>query len=145
MRAREQKARCASMPIRSSAAATIALNGPVGTGNTRSTMIAAVIKVGRRSAPGGELAPESASRLSFKSLVDLTGNGALVDLLRIKLGFPNEVFERVVGPVIEGYAEFAQLLPVPQSEHPAGPGSLFTRGLELGSRALDYRRGQILP
>ncbi|MBL8529551.1 MAG: TraI domain-containing protein, partial [Burkholderiales bacterium] len=50
-----------------------------------------------------------------------------------------------VSPVIEGYAEFVQLLPASQSQHHVGPGGLFTRGLEIASRALDYRRGQILP
>ena len=31
---------------------------------------------------------------------------ALVDLIRIKMGFPREVFEPVVRPVIEGYAAY---------------------------------------
>ena len=33
----------------------------------------------------------------------------------------------------------------PESQDHANPGGLFTRGLEIASRALDYRRGQILP
>lgn len=82
--------------------------------------------------------------LRFQALVERTHTDAVVELLRIKLGFPREVFERAVSPVIEGYAEFVQLLPA--SESPcANPDDLFMRSLDVASRALDYRRGQILP
>jgi hypothetical protein len=40
---------------------------------------------------------------------------ALVDLIRIKMGFPSEVFEPVVRPVIEGYAAFVHGLPATES------------------------------
>ncbi len=82
--------------------------------------------------------------LRFQALIERTRAGVVVELLRIKLGFPREVFERSVTPVIECYAEFVQLLPA--SESPcADPDELFARALDVASRALDYRRGQILP
>ena len=74
---------------------------------------------------------------------------ALADLIRIKMGFPREVFEPVVRPVIEGYAAFVQGLPAtesrPQAPNGARSGARFTHALQVGSRALDFRRGQILP
>lgn len=83
--------------------------------------------------------------LDFPALIERTDTATLVERLRIKLGFPREVFERAVIPVIEGYAEFVQLLPASESQDHANPGGFFTHGLEIASRALDYRRGQILP
>lgn len=80
-----------------------------------------------------------------KVLIERTRTGALIDLLRIKLGFPPEVFARAAYPVIEGYAGFVQLLPAPESRHHARPGGRFSYGLEVALRALDHRRGQILP
>lgn len=80
-----------------------------------------------------------------KALIERTRTGALIDLLRIKLGFPPEVFAPAAYPVIEAYAGFVQLLPAPESRHHARPGGRFTYGLELALRALDHRRGQILP
>lgn len=70
---------------------------------------------------------------------------ALVDLIRIKMGWAREVFEPVVRPVIEGYAAFVQGLPATESRPQAHAGARFTRALQVGSRALDFRRGQILP
>ena len=74
---------------------------------------------------------------------------ALVDLIRIKMGFPMEVFEPVVRPVIEGYAAYLHGLPAtesrPQAHSGARSGARFTHALQVGSRALDFRRGQILP
>jgi len=74
---------------------------------------------------------------------------ALVDLIRIKVGFPREVFEPVVRPVIEGYAAYLHGLPAtesrPQAHSGASSGARFTHALQVGSRALDFRRGQILP
>lgn len=83
--------------------------------------------------------------LGFPAVIERTCTATLVERLRIQLGFPREVFERAVSPVIEGHAEFVQLLPASRSQDHANPVGLFTRGLEIASRALDYRRGQILP
>ncbi|MBN8476966.1 helicase/relaxase domain-containing protein [Sulfuritalea sp.] len=70
---------------------------------------------------------------------------ALVDLIQIKMGFPREVFEPVVRPVIEGYAAFVYRLPATESRPEAATSARFTHALQVGSRALDFRRGQILP
>lgn len=126
----EHRALRASMVFRSFAEATIAPDVPDGTGNTHPIMIRSDAEL---------------PVLAFQALIERTRTETLVALLRIKLGFPREVFERAVSPVIEGYVEFVQLLPKSESHHHANPGGLFTRALEVGSRALDYRRGQILP
>jgi len=159
------------MGFRCLAKAPIAPNAPVGSGNTQPTMNTSVMKRGGRStlasmlAGAGTLlrrsrfpmktaqeprqevviAPDVELRvLRFQALIERTRAGAVVELLRIKLGFPREVFERSVTPVIECYADFIQLLPA--SESPCvNPDELFTRALDVASRALDYRRGQILP
>lgn len=105
-------------------------------------------KIGRRIGAQPACTPASAfdaQNISSSALIERTDSRALVDLLRIKLGFPREVFERAVSPVIEGYADVVQLRPAQESNRHVGPGGLFISGLELGSRALDYRRGQILP
>ncbi|MCE9569949.1 MAG: helicase/relaxase domain-containing protein [Rhodocyclales bacterium] len=70
---------------------------------------------------------------------------ALVDLIRIKMGWPREVFEPVVHPVIDGYAAHLHGLPATESLQHAATGARFTHALQVGSRALDFRRGQILP
>ena len=85
------------------------------------------------------------SVLGFREFIERTGSASLVELLRIKLGFPREVFERAVRPVIEGYAQLAQLPSASELRPPGNPDELFTRALDVASRALDYRRGQILP
>ncbi len=71
--------------------------------------------------------------------------GPLIELIRIKLGFPPETFASAVRPAIEGYAGFVQLLPVAGSVHHRRAGGRFLHGLELTLRALDHRRGRILP
>ncbi len=159
------------MGFRCLAKATIAPDVPDGTGNTHPMMIATVMKRGGRSVLGSVLAgagtllwrsrfPTKAAQeprqevvttsdvelrlLRFQALIERTNTDAVVELLRIKLGFPREVFERAVSPVIEGYAEFVQVLPASESPR-VNTDELFTRSLDVASRALDYRRGQILP
>lgn len=83
--------------------------------------------------------------LSIDKLVERTGTMHLVNALRPKLGFPSEMFDAAVQPVIAAFAEFIQLLPASESHHHAEPGGLFTHTMEVVSFALDYRRGQILP
>ncbi len=78
-------------------------------------------------------------------LIERTGTKSLVDALRTKLGFPPEVFDGAVRPVIAGFAEFVQLLPTSEAGHHAQPGGLFTHAVEVINLALDLRRGQILP
>lgn len=83
--------------------------------------------------------------LGFPALVKHTRTAALIDLLRIKLGYPREVFDRALSPVIAGYAEFVQLLPALAAQHHSHQGGLYVQALKVASRTLDYRRGQILP
>jgi len=114
-------------------------------------MIKWMIRCERRADPGSGLAV--AGTLLRRPLPANTPqclqDEALVDLIRIKMGFPIEVFEPVVRPVIEGYAAFVHGLPAtesrPQAHTGARSGARFTHALQVGSRALDFRRGQILP
>lgn len=70
---------------------------------------------------------------------------ARIDAIRVKLGFPAELFEQAVRPLIAAYGELAQSLPTSESHHLAECGGLFTYSIEVANLALDYRRGQILP
>jgi hypothetical protein len=83
--------------------------------------------------------------LPYGPLEARLGTKGLIDQLRVRLGFPPEVFARAVLPVIERYVEFVQHLPAPQSEQHMFPGGLCARSMEVAIRALDYRRAQILP
>lgn len=135
-----------SSGFRSFVEATIPPEVLNGAGNIRSMTINTATT--RRVQAVRESAPSTDSDwplIGLPALVERTRSAALIDLLRVKLGFPSEVFERAVHPVIERYAHIAQLRPAPEPQRHAYPGGLFVRGLELGSRALDYRRGQILP
>jgi len=83
--------------------------------------------------------------LTSDVLIERTGTKPLVDALRTKLGFPPEMFDGAVQPVIAAFAEFVQLLPATESYHHAEPGGLFTHTVEVVNLVLDLRRGQILP
>ena len=131
--------------------ASIAADVPKRTGNTRSMMIKWMIRCERKADPGSGCAV--AGTLVRGPLPASTPrrmqDEALVDLIRIKMGFPREVFEPVLRPVIEGYAAYLHGLPAPDSRQQAHSGARsgarFTHALQVGSRALDFRRGQILP
>lgn len=85
--------------------------------------------------------------LDAQSLIDRLGLVNAVGVLRIKLAFPAEVFALAARPLIEGYSEFLQMLPVQRmgSSRFGRPGGQLQRGLTTALRALDRRRGQILP
>jgi len=83
--------------------------------------------------------------LAFSVLFNRAPAAGLVDRLRIKLSIPAEVFAGAVRPVIEGYAEFVQMLPASGLRALDTPGGLFVHAMEQVLLALDYRRGQILP
>jgi hypothetical protein len=83
--------------------------------------------------------------LYAQTIIDRTGLAHLIVLLRIKMGFPAEVFDLAARPLINGYAEFVQLLPVAGSRRYGEPGGQLHRALATALRALDHRRGQILP
>jgi hypothetical protein len=85
--------------------------------------------------------------LDAQALIDQLGLGNAIGVLLIKLAFPAEVFATAARPLIDGYAEFVQMLPVQgkASVHFARSGGQLQRGLTMALRALDRRRGQILP
>ena len=90
--------------------------------------------------PAGELPV-----LDFDSLVQRTGVSHTANALRAKLGFPPEIFNTAVRPMLAAFVDFVQLLPASESHHHAEPGGLLAHSLEVANFALDYRRGQILP
>ncbi len=83
--------------------------------------------------------------LDAQALIDRTGLGNALLVLRIKLAFPAEVFALAVRPLIDGWAEFVQLLPVTGSPVFDHPGGQLQRAVTAALRALDRRRTQILP
>ena len=83
--------------------------------------------------------------LSAQAIIDRSGAANLIVLLRVRMGFPAESFALAARPLIDGYAEFVQLRPMPGSSRYGGPGGQLQRGLVTALRALDHRRGQILP
>jgi hypothetical protein len=83
--------------------------------------------------------------LDAQSLIGQLGFGNAIRVLRIKLAFPPEVFALAAQPLIDGVAEFVQLLPASRSGRYSQPGGQLHRALARAIRALDRRRGQILP
>ncbi|NJD34798.1 MAG: hypothetical protein FIA96_08200 [Betaproteobacteria bacterium] len=139
---------CASRGFGDLIEASIGPDVPKRTGNTRSMMIKWVMRWEGRSVPASAFArPDSSvpGRPLPANMPRCWQDEALVDLIRIKMGFPREVFEPVVSPVIEGYAAFEHGRPATESGLQADSDARFTHALQVGSRALDFRRGQILP
>lgn len=83
--------------------------------------------------------------LCAQAIIDRSGAANLIVLLRVRMGFPAESFALAARPLIDGYSEFVQLRPIPGSGRYGGPGGQLQRGLVTALRALDHRRGQILP
>lgn len=106
-----------------------------------------VFEPGENDAPGPAVAAlgESTPVLDAQSLIDRMGLGQPIQLLRIKMGLPAEVFALAARPLIDGHAEFVQMLPVAGSRRHGDPGGQLHRALATALRTLDYRRGQILP
>ncbi len=90
----------------------------------------------------GDTLSESASA---QAIIARCGLAKLLVLLRVRMGFPPETFALAAQPLIDGYAELVQLRPVPGSRRYGEPGGQLHRGLVAALRALDQRRGQILP
>jgi len=93
---------------------------------------------------GSSFVPERPA-LCAQAIIDRSGTANLIVLLRVRMGFPAESFALAARPLIDGYAEFVQLRPIPGSGRYGGPGGQLQRGLVTALRALDHRRGQILP
>jgi hypothetical protein len=83
--------------------------------------------------------------LTAKEVVERSGVADLVVLVRVRMGFPPETFALAAQPLIERYAEYVQLEAVSGSIRYGGPGGRLHRALAIVLRALDHRRGQILP
>ena len=85
--------------------------------------------------------------LNAQALIDGLGLGNAIGVLRIRIAFPAEVFTLAARPLIEGFAEFVQMLPVRGlgSRRFGRPGGQLQRGLTSALHALERRRGQILP
>ncbi len=93
----------------------------------------------------GSLCVQERPTLCAQAIIDRSGTANLIVLLRVRMGFPAESFALAARPLIDGYAEFVQLRPIPGSGRYGGPGGQLQRGLVTALRALDHRRGQILP
>jgi hypothetical protein len=89
--------------------------------------------------------PPEQSVLSAQAVIERSGVANLIVLLRVRMGFPPETFALAARPLIDGVAEFAQLRPAPGSTQYDCPGGQVRRALVTALRALDHRRGQILP
>jgi hypothetical protein len=83
--------------------------------------------------------------LSAQAVIDRSGVANLLVLLRVRMGFPSETFALAARPLIDGVAEFVQLRPVPGSTQYDCLGGQVRRALVTALRALEHRRGQILP
>lgn len=83
--------------------------------------------------------------LDTQSLIGRLGLGNAIRCLRIKLAFPSEVFALAAQPLIDGHAEFVQMLPGSGSGQHGQAGGQLHRALATALRSLDPRRGQILP
>ena len=89
--------------------------------------------------------PSDRSSLAASVIVDRSGLAKPIAVLRVRMGFPPETFAMAVQPLIDAYAEYVQPTPVWGYERCGGPGGQLHRGLVTALRALDHRRGQILP
>jgi hypothetical protein len=89
--------------------------------------------------------PSDRPSLAASAIVDRSGLANPIAVLRVRMGFPPETFAMAVQPLIAAYAEYLQPTPVSGYERCGGPGMQLHSGLVTALRALDHRRGQILP
>ena len=93
----------------------------------------------------GALVSRESPALSAQEVLKRSGLANLVVLVRVRMGFPPETFALAAQPLIERYAEYVQLESVAGLPRYGGPGGRLHRALATVLRALDHRRGQILP
>lgn len=86
-----------------------------------------------------------ASTLSAQAVIDRSGAANLIALLRVRMGFSAESFVLAAQPLLDGFAQFVQLRAVTGCTRYDCPGGQRHRALVAALRALDRRRGQILP
>jgi len=92
-----------------------------------------------------ESSPLEASTLSAHAVIDRSGAANVIALLRVRMGFPMESFVLAAQPLLDDFAQFVQLRPASGCSGYDCPGGQLQRGLVAALRALDRRRGQILP
>jgi hypothetical protein len=78
-------------------------------------------------------------------VIDRSGAANVIALLRVRMGFPTESFVLAAQPLLDDFAQFVQLRPASGCSCYGCPGGQLQRGLVAALRALDRRRGQILP
>jgi integrating conjugative element relaxase (TIGR03760 family) len=91
-------------------------------------------------APADALPVADSSRLLGRSDV-----AQLVRSIISKSGLSAANVERDLVPLIQGYAEFVQMLPASEAHHHAQPGGMLQHTLEVVDFALTYRRAYMLP
>lgn len=97
------------------------------------------------SRANNDSSPLEASTLSAHAVIDRSGAANVIALLRVRMGFPTESFVLAAQPLLDDFAQFVQLRPASGCSCYGCPGGQLQRGLVAALRALDRRRGQILP
>jgi hypothetical protein len=80
-----------------------------------------------------------------QTLMHAVGFGNALGVLRVKLAFPDEVFALAARTLVQGYAEFVQMLPVTGSKRFCARGGQLRRALTRTLHVLDRRRAKVLP
>jgi integrating conjugative element relaxase (TIGR03760 family) len=83
--------------------------------------------------------------LSSEELLNVTGTGGLVEVIRNRLALSEANWRGDALPVLEKLCDYVQLLPASESHHHAHPGGLLTHTLEVASYALTVRQMYKLP
>lgn len=96
-----------------------------------------------RSIQAGTAVQESVR--DAQTLMHAVGFGNALGVLRVKLAFPDEVFLLAARPLVQGYAEFVQMLPVAGATRFCAPGGQLRRALTRTLHVLDRRRAKVLP
>lgn len=79
------------------------------------------------------------------TLFEYTKTNGLVAQIRQNMALDQGNFGRDVMPLLNGLAEYVQLLPASESHHHAQPGGLLEHTLEVAAYALRLRQAQKLP
>ena len=79
------------------------------------------------------------------TLFEYTQTSGLVAQIRQNMALDQGNFARDVMPLLNGLAEYVQLLPASESHHHAQPGGLLEHTLEVAAYALRLRQAQKLP
>lgn len=89
--------------------------------------------------------PNQIPILDAATLFNRTHSNGVIARIRQFTALNEQNFETDVMPLLNGFAEFVQLLPASESHHHAQPGGLLDHTLEVASHALCLRQGQKLP